>query len=165
MLRKLEHQRSNTGTEKEEKLGTERAAELQKIVDEFIVRRTNDLLAKHLPDKVVSVVCVKLTPLQQKLYEHLLAAKLSHYHLTGKHTGTNIFLLSIGNDKTLNNNNNNRNVTKCKRPEKGVQSSESCLYRCSTCQKLQKHDGSTRSNRIDAYFPGGVLGRTRWTLT
>ena len=71
--------------------GTERAAELQKIVDEFIVRRTNDLLAKHLPDKVVSVVCVKLTPLQQKLYEHLLAAKLSHYHLTGKHTGTNIF--------------------------------------------------------------------------
>ena len=75
--------------------GTERAADLQKVVDEFIVRRTNDLLAKHLPDKVVNVVCVKMTPLQQKLYEHLLSAKLSHYHMTGKHTGTFFFLVSI----------------------------------------------------------------------
>ena len=121
--------------------GTERAAELQKIVDEFIVRRTNDLLAKHLPDKVVSVVCVKLTPLAE-LYEHLLAAETVSLSLDRQAHGYEYFLLSIGNDKTLNNN-NNRNVTKCKRPEKGVQSSESCLYRCSTCQKLEKHDSST----------------------
>lgn len=87
-VRPIEYGREPGCTEKEEKLGTERASELQGIVDEFIVRRTNDLLAKHLPDKVVQVVCVKLTPLQQKLYEHLLSSKLSHFHMTGKHTGT-----------------------------------------------------------------------------
>eukprot|EP00940_MAST-03C_sp_MAST-3C-sp2_P000902 g902.t1 len=85
--RPIEYGREPGCTEKEEALGNARAAELQQIVDEFIVRRTNDLLSKHLPDKVVQVVCVGMTPIQRKLYEHILSAKLAHFTATGKHTG------------------------------------------------------------------------------
>ena len=34
------------------------------LVNKFILRRSNAILSKHLPPKVVEVVCCKLGPLQ-----------------------------------------------------------------------------------------------------
>jgi hypothetical protein len=44
-------------------------------VNQFILRRTNTLLSKHLPPKLVQIVCVKLTPLQEQLYRHYMDSK------------------------------------------------------------------------------------------
>ena len=52
--------------------GAARAAELSATVNEFILRRTNALLSAHLPPKVVAIVCCRLAPLQQALYDHFL---------------------------------------------------------------------------------------------
>ena len=59
---------------------------LSDLVNKFILRRTNTILSKHLPPKVVEVVCCKLSPLQQALYEHFLSSKAATQALTGKAT-------------------------------------------------------------------------------
>ena len=53
----------------------ETSAKLSGISNQFILRRTNALLAKHLPTKLVQVVCCKPTPLQVQLYNHFLNSK------------------------------------------------------------------------------------------
>ena len=58
--------------------------ELSELVNKFILRRTNTILSKHLPPKVVEVVCCKLSPLQQALYEHFLSSKAAAQALSGK---------------------------------------------------------------------------------
>ena len=62
--------------------------ELSELVNKFILRRTNTILSKHLPPKVVEVVCCKLSPLQQALYEHFLSSKSAAQLLSGKATQT-----------------------------------------------------------------------------
>eukprot|EP00041_Stephanoeca_diplocostata_P032469 m.1040513 g.1040513 ORF g.1040513 m.1040513 type:complete len:497 (+) comp24155_c0_seq12:1297-2787(+) len=49
--------------------------DLSAISNLFILRRTNTLLAKHLPTKLIEVVCCKPTPLQVQLYNHFLKSK------------------------------------------------------------------------------------------
>ena len=44
--------------------GAERAIELSKAVDLFILRRTNALLSAHLPPKVIQIVCCPLSSMQ-----------------------------------------------------------------------------------------------------
>ncbi len=57
-------------------------------VNKFILRRTNTLLSKHLPPKLVQIVCVKLTPLQEALYRHIMDSKAMLLLLCGgKATG------------------------------------------------------------------------------
>lgn len=56
-------------------LGAERSAELSAIVNQFVLRRTNVLLKKHLPPKVIQVVCCRPSQLQIQLYQHFLASK------------------------------------------------------------------------------------------
>ena len=51
------------------------SAKLSGISNQFILRRTNALLAKHLPTKLVQIVCCKPTPLQVQLYNHFLNSK------------------------------------------------------------------------------------------
>jgi DNA repair and recombination protein RAD54 and RAD54-like protein len=55
--------------------GAERSSELSTIVNEFILRRTNNLLSAHLPPKVVEVVCCRMTPLQYELYCHFVQSR------------------------------------------------------------------------------------------
>ena len=52
-------------------LGKARQKELSDLSDHFIIRRMNRLNAEHLPPKLTQVVCCKLTPTQQRMYEHV----------------------------------------------------------------------------------------------
>ncbi|CAM9559187.1 unnamed protein product, partial [Phaeothamnion confervicola] len=47
--------------------------EMSTAVNDFILRRTNTLNAKHLPPKLI--VCCRLTELQRNLYGHLISSK------------------------------------------------------------------------------------------
>ena len=67
--------REPDATDQESELGLQRSTELSAIVNQFILRRTNVLLQKHLPPKVVQVVCCKMTPLQEELYRHFCQSK------------------------------------------------------------------------------------------
>ena len=65
-------------------IGRERSLELSHRVNNFILRRTNDLLSKHLPPKVIQVVCCGLTDLQRQLYFHFLESKTTQALTDGK---------------------------------------------------------------------------------
>ena len=78
--------REPDATEKELERAQMANTDLSELVNKFILRRTNTILSKHLPPKVVEVVCCKLSPLQQALYEHFLTSKAATQALTGKAT-------------------------------------------------------------------------------
>jgi DNA repair and recombination protein RAD54 and RAD54-like protein len=67
--------------------GEAATAELSRIVNQFILRRTNALLSKHLPPKLLQVVCVRPSPLQRQLYEHFLSSKELHLVMSGRQSG------------------------------------------------------------------------------
>ena len=67
--------REPDASDEEKALGQERSAELSSIVNEFILRRTNNLLSQHLPPKVVEVVCCRMTPIQFELYSHFVQSR------------------------------------------------------------------------------------------
>ena len=68
--------------------GDQRSEELSTIVNHFIIRRTNSLLAAHLPPKVTQIVVCSLTKVQEELYEHFLNSKVAREVLNGgKKTG------------------------------------------------------------------------------
>lgn len=50
------------------------SAKLCEVVNQFILRRGNILNAKHLPPKLMQVVCCPLSPLQEQLYAHFLSS-------------------------------------------------------------------------------------------
>ncbi|GMF24978.1 unnamed protein product [Phytophthora fragariaefolia] len=50
------------------------SAMLCEIVNQFILRRGNILNAKHLPPKLMQVICCPLSPLQEQLYMHFLSS-------------------------------------------------------------------------------------------
>lgn len=55
--------------EEEIELGRERAEELRELTKLFILRRTNDLINKYLPQKHELVIFCRLTPDQEALYD------------------------------------------------------------------------------------------------
>lgn len=65
----------------------EATSELSTTVNQFILRRTNTLLSQHLPPKTLAVVCCKLTPLQQQLYEHFLSSQALSLIMSGRASG------------------------------------------------------------------------------
>ena len=75
--------REPLATEKELEAASNASQLLSGIVNKFILRRTNTLLSKHLPPKLVQLVCVKLTPLQEALYRHIMDSKAMLLLLTG----------------------------------------------------------------------------------
>ncbi|XP_055388640.1 uncharacterized protein LOC129617445 [Condylostylus longicornis] len=66
--------REPSATPSEQKKAEERLNEMQKICNEFILRRTNELLAKVLPPKIVFAVFCKLTEVQEKQYHEILSS-------------------------------------------------------------------------------------------
>eukprot|EP00004_Rigifila_ramosa_P016772 TRINITY_DN4015_c0_g1_i1.p1 TRINITY_DN4015_c0_g1~~TRINITY_DN4015_c0_g1_i1.p1 ORF type:complete len:791 (-),score=205.35 TRINITY_DN4015_c0_g1_i1:31-2403(-) len=62
-------------TEEQQALATERLGNLSEITNQFILRRTNTVLSKLLPPKLIQTVCVQMTPLQRELYDHFLKSK------------------------------------------------------------------------------------------
>ena len=67
--------REPDASEKDREKGQAAQAALSGLANNFILRRTNELLQKHLPPKTVQVVCCKLTPLQQQLYKTITESK------------------------------------------------------------------------------------------
>ena len=67
--------REPDATDAELEKANERNEMLSVIVNKFILRRTNTILTKHLPPKVIEIVCCKTTPMQRSIYEHLLCEK------------------------------------------------------------------------------------------
>lgn len=47
---------------------------LTNIVNQCLIRRTNQILTKYLPVKFEMVICVELTPLQKALYKSFIAS-------------------------------------------------------------------------------------------
>jgi DNA repair and recombination protein RAD54 and RAD54-like protein len=58
--------------------------DLSTIVEDFILRRVNTLNAEHLPPKLVQVVCINLTDIQQQMYNHLITSKDMQHVMDGK---------------------------------------------------------------------------------
>ena len=67
--------REPDATDDMRELSKERSSILSSFVNGFILRRTNDLLSKHLPPKVIEIVCCKMTPFQFDLYSHYVQSR------------------------------------------------------------------------------------------
>eukprot|EP00099_Drosophila_melanogaster_P013779 NP_476661.1 okra [Drosophila melanogaster] len=59
-------------TEQERQRAIEKTQELIGLVDQCIIRRTNQILTKYLPVKFEMVICAKLTAIQLELYTNFL---------------------------------------------------------------------------------------------
>jgi DNA repair and recombination protein RAD54B len=57
------------------RIGLARSQELNKLVSEFVLRRTSEILTKHLPPKYEMLVFCKMNPLQEQLYKYFVKSK------------------------------------------------------------------------------------------
>ncbi|KAJ6648630.1 DNA repair and recombination protein RAD54-like, partial [Pseudolycoriella hygida] len=61
-------------TDDERKKATERLNTLTNIVNQCLIRRTNQILTKYLPVKFEMVICIGMTDLQKALYKSFIAS-------------------------------------------------------------------------------------------
>jgi DNA repair and recombination protein RAD54B len=66
--------RQPEASEHEKEKGAARSAELSRLTEQFILRRTADILSSYLPAKTELVLFCKPTPLQVKLHKQLVEA-------------------------------------------------------------------------------------------
>ncbi|CAJ0579968.1 unnamed protein product, partial [Mesorhabditis spiculigera] len=64
--------RDASATDEIQKKGETATTEMATLVAKCIIRRTSTLLTKYLPVKYEHIICCKLSPLQQSLYEKLI---------------------------------------------------------------------------------------------
>ncbi|PGH26600.1 hypothetical protein AJ80_01729 [Polytolypa hystricis UAMH7299] len=76
--------RDADGTDEDRKRGDECVVELLKVVNRFIIRRTNDILSKYLPVKYEHVVFCNSAPFQMDLYKHFIQSPDIKSLLRGK---------------------------------------------------------------------------------
>lgn len=76
--------RDAAGTEEDRKKGDAAVQELLRMVNKFIIRRTNDILSKYLPVKYEHVVFCNLAPFQKDLYNHFIQSPEIKSLLRGK---------------------------------------------------------------------------------
>lgn len=65
--------RDSEATEDEVAKSNQKLKQLSEIVSKFIIRRTNDILAKYLPCKYEHVIFVNLSPFQQDIYKEYVS--------------------------------------------------------------------------------------------
>eukprot|EP00794_Sanderia_malayensis_P014349 gene14349-15845_t len=70
-------------------LGTERAAELKRLTDLFVLRRTSELNHAYLPPKAEFVVFCPLSMLQKILYNEILNSRAVSMCISATNRGTN----------------------------------------------------------------------------
>lgn len=80
--------REPDSTDRERQVAQSCSAMLCEIVNQFILRRGNILNAKHLPPKLMQVICCPLSPLQEQLYKHFLSSNACRDMM--KHSTTNV---------------------------------------------------------------------------
>lgn len=61
-----------------------KVTELTNIVNQCLIRRTNQILTKYLPVKFEMVICVKLSPIQSNIYKSFLASDSIRRTVLGK---------------------------------------------------------------------------------
>jgi len=76
--------REPDATEKQKEKAAQCQLNMSNAVNQFILRRVNTLNAKHLPPKLVQVVCCNLTDIQKDMYQHLVDSKDTQHILDGK---------------------------------------------------------------------------------
>lgn len=64
----------------------EKVTALTNIVNECLIRRTNQILTKYLPVKFEMVICVKLSHIQSDIYKSFLASDSIRKTVLGKFT-------------------------------------------------------------------------------
>ncbi|EGG23345.1 SNF2-related domain-containing protein [Cavenderia fasciculata] len=64
--------RNPDASDEDKRLGRERSAELTRLTQQFILRRTAAVNVQYLPKKIEYTVFIKLSPLQHKIYKHLV---------------------------------------------------------------------------------------------
>lgn len=75
-------------TQEEISLGEERAAELSRMTQMFVLRRTQEINNKYLPPKREIVIFCRPTDLQLRLYQQLLSCQLIRSCLSGNMSGS-----------------------------------------------------------------------------
>lgn len=73
----------STATERAK--AAEKIAELTNIVNQCLIRRTNQILTKYLPVKFEMVICVKMSDIQTALYKSFLASDSLRKNILGKY--------------------------------------------------------------------------------
>lgn len=71
-------------TETERQRAAVKIAELTNIVNQCLIRRTNQILTKYLPVKFEMVICVKMSELQTALYKSFLASDTLRKNILGE---------------------------------------------------------------------------------
>lgn len=71
-------------TDAERSRAAEKIAELTNIVNQCLIRRTNQILTKYLPVKFEMVICVKLSDVQNKIYKSFLESDSLRKNILGR---------------------------------------------------------------------------------
>lgn len=71
----IERSRDRTATPEEKRLGAERSESLGRLVEPFMLRRTNEVNQAYLPKKREFTVFVRCSALQEKVYHAFLKAR------------------------------------------------------------------------------------------
>ncbi|XP_038146971.1 DNA repair and recombination protein RAD54B [Cyprinodon tularosa] len=112
-------------SEEDRVLGEERAAELSRLTGMFILRRTQEIINRYLPPRLDWTLFCMPSPLQQKLYRHLLCHQVFRACLQG-FTQSSTHLACITALKKLCNHPGLLHTTVKERTDRG--SMESSLY-------------------------------------
>lgn len=67
--------REPDANEQEKAIGLARSKELNAIVSQFMLRRTSDIIRKHLPPKTEMIIFSKLADIQRNIYQKLLKSE------------------------------------------------------------------------------------------